>query len=101
MLVVIVSIVVKRDDVAAFKLATIANATASVKEPGVARFDLLQDQADPTRFALIEVYRNESAPAEHKETSHYKAWRDAVAPMMAGPRSSTKFDSVFPEGSAL
>ena len=76
---------------------TIANASASLQETGIARFDVLQQQDDPTRFQLTEVYRTIEATAAHKETAHYKAWRDAVAPMMAVPRSSVKFGNLFPD----
>ncbi len=97
MLIVHVHVHVKPESVAAFRAATIANARASVKEPGIARFDVLQDEADPTRFVLVEAYRTADAPARHKETAHYQAWRDAVAPMMAEPRSSVKYFNVFPD----
>jgi quinol monooxygenase YgiN len=97
MLVVHVHVHVKPECIEAFKQATIANAQESIKEPGVARFELAQQQDDPTRFVLVEAYRSPDAPAAHKETTHYQAWRDAVAPMMAEPRSSVKFQSVFPE----
>lgn len=96
MLVVHVHVHVKPEYVEAFKAATVANAQASVKEPGIARFDLVQQGDDPTRFVLIEVYRTPQAPAAHKETAHYATWRDAVAPMMAEPRKSVKFANVFP-----
>ncbi len=96
MLVVHVSVHVKPDCVEAFKTATLANARASVCEPGIARFDVVQQADDPTRFVLIEAYRTPAASAAHKETAHYAAWRDAVAPMMAAPRTSVKFASVFP-----
>jgi quinol monooxygenase YgiN len=96
MLIVHVHIQVKPDCVEAFKKATIANASESAKEPGVARFDVLQQQEDPTRFLLQEVYRDAEAQAEHKTTAHYPVWRDAVAPMMAASRSSVKFANVFP-----
>ena len=69
----------------------------SVREAGIARFDVVQQQDDPTRFVLVEVYRNADAPARHKETPHYARWRDTVAPMMAEPRRSAKFNNVFPE----
>lgn len=95
MLIVQVSVHVKPECVDAFRTATIENARQSVEEPGIARFDVLQQQDDPTRFILIEVYKNHQAPAQHKETAHYAAWRDAVAPMMAEPRSSTKYTDVF------
>ena len=72
------------------------NARASVQEPGIARFDVVQQADDPTRFVLVEVYRDAQAPARHKETAHYAAWRDTVAPMMAVPRTSVKFANVFP-----
>jgi len=97
MLIVHVQVQVKPDAVESFKKATLANARASVEEPGIARFDVVQQSDDPTRFVLVEVYRDEQAPLRHKETSHYAAWRDAVAPWMAVPRSSVKFVSVFPD----
>ena len=96
MLVVHVQVRVKPEFVEAFRAATVANAEASVKEPGIGRFDVVQRNDDPTRFVLVEVYRNEQAPAQHKETAHYAKWRDTVAPMMAEPRSSAKFTNVFP-----
>ena len=100
MLVVHVHIHAKPEHVEAFKQATIANARESIKEPGIARFDFVQQQDDPTRFVLVEVYRTPQAPAAHKETKHYLTWRDAVAPMMAEPRSSEKFENLFPDDSA-
>ena len=100
MLVVHVHVRVKPEHIAAFKTATLANARASVREPGIARFDVMQQADDPARFVLVEAYRDAAAPAAHKETAHYAAWRDAVAPLMAEPRSSVKFSNVFPEDSA-
>jgi autoinducer 2-degrading protein len=97
MLVVHVQVRVKPDSVELFKSATLANAKASVTEPGIARFDVVQQQDDPTRFVLVEAYRTADAPAAHKETKHYLAWRDAVTPLMAEPRSSVKFTNVFPD----
>ncbi len=97
MLVVHVKVRVKPETVDAFKQATVANARESVNEPGVARFDFVQSQEDPTCFVLVEAYRNAQAPAAHKETKHYQIWRDTVAPMMAEPRSSVKYENVFPE----
>ena len=94
MLIVHVQVHVKAESVEAFKAATLANARESVKEPGVAAFDMLQQQDDPTRFVLVEVYRSVEATAAHKETRHYQTWRDAVAPMMAEPRASVKFRKV-------
>jgi quinol monooxygenase YgiN len=96
MLVVHIQVWVKPEAVEAFKTATLANATESVKEPGIARFDVSQQQDDPTRFVFVEVYRTADAPAAHKETKHYQTWRDTVAPMMAQPRSSVKLTNVFP-----
>lgn len=81
----------------AFREATLANARESVKEPGIARFDVVQDKEDRTRFVLVEVYRTAEAPAAHKETAHYLKWRDTVAPMMAEPRTSRKFTNCFPD----
>jgi quinol monooxygenase YgiN len=88
---------VRADAIDAFREATVVNAANSLREPGVARFDVIQQQDDTTRFVLVEAYRTPGAIAAHKDTAHYAAWRDTVAPMMAGPRSSTKYTNVFPE----
>jgi len=97
MLVIHVHVHVRPECVEAFKRATTENARNSAKEPGIARFDVVQQADDPTRFVLVEVYRTDDAPAKHKETAHYAQWRDTVAPMMAEPRASVKFRNVFPE----
>ncbi len=94
MLIVHVHSHIKPECVEAFKRTTIVNARESLKEPGIARFDILQQQDDPTRFVLVEAYRTAEAPAAHKQTKHYQVWRDAVAPMMAEPRASVKFTNV-------
>ena len=95
MFVVHVHVHVKPDDVEAFRAATIENANESVKEPGVARFDVLQDAKDPTTFLLVEIYRTPDAPAAHKATAHYVKWRDTVAGMMAVPRTSETYVPQF------
>ena len=97
MVIVHVFVHVKSDVVDAFASATLENARNSVQEPGVVRFDVIQQDDDPTRFVLVEIYRTPDDPARHKETAHYKAWREAVEPMMAAPRRSVKFRAVFPE----
>jgi len=99
MLIVHVFVHVKLESVDAFIAATLENARNSIREPGIVRFDVVQQADDPAHFVLVEVYRDEQAPAKHKETAHYAAWRDAVAPMMAQPRSSVKFANVFPSDS--
>lgn len=99
MFIVHVFIHVKPECVEAFKTATLANAQSSIQEAGIARFDFLQD-ADPNRFVLVEVYRTPEDAVRHKETAHYAAWRDAVAPMMAEPRSNTKYSNIAPDESA-
>ncbi len=83
--------------VQSFRDACTANARESIKEPGVARFDVIQQVDDPTRFVLVEIYKTKDAPLAHKETAHYRTWRDTVAPMMAEPRASTKYVNVFPD----
>jgi autoinducer 2-degrading protein len=95
-LIVHVNIRVLPDLVEQFKQATAENARHSLKEPGVARFDAIQQEDDPTRFVLVEAYHTPEGAAAHKETSHYQAWRDTVASMMAEPRSSVKYHEVFP-----
>lgn len=97
MFIVHVQIRVKPDSIEAFKAATLVNARASMQEPGVARFDVVQQADDPTRFVLVEIYRDVAANVAHKETAHYPVWRDAVAAMMAEPRTSFKFNNVFPD----
>jgi quinol monooxygenase YgiN len=97
MLVVLVNVQVKPEDVEAFKAATLDNAAHSIREPGIARFDVLQQADDPTRFLLVEAYRSGDAPERHKETAHYLRWREAVAPMMAATRTGQKFGAVFPD----
>ena len=100
MLIVHVFVHVKPESVDAFIAATLENARDSVQEAGVVRFDLVQHDDDPTRFLLIELYRTAQDPVRHKETSHYATWRDAVAPMMAEPRSSVKYHALFPAETA-
>jgi (4S)-4-hydroxy-5-phosphonooxypentane-2,3-dione isomerase len=97
LVVVHVHVRVTPGSVEAFREATLANASESVHEPGVARFDVIQSVADPTRFVLVEVYRTAQAPAAHKDTAHYQKWRDTVAPMMAEPRSSHTYVNLFPD----
>ena len=97
MLIVRVQVQVKPESVADFRQATLENARASVQKSGIARFDVSEQQDDPTRFVLIEVYRSPEAAAAHKETAHYAKWRDAVADMMAEPRQSVKYTDVFPD----
>mgnify|MGYP001095596364 CR=1 FL=1 len=96
MLIIHVQVQVKPEDVEEFCRATIENARESIGEPGIARFDVLQQVDDPTRFLLVEVYRDEDAPARHKEAIHYTRWRELVAGMMASPRTSIMYASVFP-----
>ncbi len=96
MLVVLVHVHVKKDCVEAFRAASLENAQNSIQEPGVARFDVVQQKDDANRFVLVEVYRDLDAPGLHKETAHYAAWRDEVAEMMAEPRFSVKYKNIFP-----
>ncbi len=97
MLIVHVHIQVKPGTEDAFIAATLENARNSVKEPGIARFDVVRDTADPSRFVLIEVYRDPDAAVHHKGTAHYGIWRDTVAEMMAVPRVGTKYQNLFPD----
>jgi quinol monooxygenase YgiN len=96
MLIVHVHVQVKPEFAGAFAEATVENARNSVQEPGIARFDVIRQADDAARFVLVEVYRDAAAAAAHKETAHYRKWRDAVAPMMAVPRTSVKYANVFP-----
>jgi quinol monooxygenase YgiN len=101
MLIVHVHTQVRPDQIDAFEAACVENARNSLKEPGIARFDVLKQQDDPTRFVLVEIYRTPEAPAAHKQTPHYLKWAETVAEMMAAPRYSVKFANVFPEDALL
>ena len=96
MLAVHVHIKVKPELIDTFKEVTLANARESVKEPGIARFDLVQQQDDPSKFVLVEVYRSVEATNAHKATAHYAAWRDRMESLMAEPRYSVKYANLFP-----
>jgi len=97
MLIIHVHVHVRSNDVSAFITASRENARHSIEEPGVVRFDVLQQEDDPTRFLLIEIYRTADDPTRHKATAHYAAWRDAVEPMMAEARRSVRYTSITPE----
>jgi autoinducer 2-degrading protein len=96
MQIVLVHVHVKPEFIEAFKQASLANASNSVKEAGIARFDVIQQMEDPTKFILVEVYKTAEAPAAHKETQHYARWRDTVTEMMAEPRQGIKYANIFP-----
>ena len=96
MLIVHVHVKVRPASVAAFVAATLANARASLGEPGILRFDVVREEGADDRFVLVEVYRTDADPAKHKQTAHYATWRDAVEPMMAEPRRSVKYRELFP-----
>ena len=95
MQVVFVHVHVKPEYIEQFKALTLDNASNSARERGIARFDVVQNVEDATRFVLIEAYRTPDSPAKHKETAHYARWRDGVADMMAEPRGAVKYESVF------
>jgi autoinducer 2-degrading protein len=97
MFIVHVFVHVKPDQIEAFKAATLENARNSLQEPGIGRFDVIQQSDDNSRFVLVEVYRTPEDAGRHKETAHYKLWRDTVAGMMAEPRTSIKYMNVFPD----
>jgi autoinducer 2-degrading protein len=97
MFIVHVFVHVKPDQIEAFKAATLKNARNSIQEPGIGRFDVIQQSDDKSRFVMVEVYRTPEDAGRHKETAHYKLWRDAVAGMMAEPRTSIKYMNVFPD----
>lgn len=96
MLIVHIHVCVKPEFVEAFKQVTIENARNSLQEPGIARFDVMQRSDNPTRFVLVEAYRSIDAPARHKETAHYAAWRDACEKMLAEPRTRVTYSNIYP-----
>ena len=97
MFIVHVFVHVNPQNIENFKAASIQNARQSVKEPGVAGFDVIQQKDEPTRFVLVEVYRTSDDPARHKKTAHYQKWRDTVADMMVEPRNAIKYTNIFPD----
>ena len=96
MFIVVVNVHVKSEHIEAFRQATIANARNSINEPGIARFDMLQQTDDPSRFLLYEVYRTPDDPPKHRETAHYNAWLAKVTDMMAEPRTRITYSNVVP-----
>ncbi len=94
--IVHVFIHVKAEKLEEFKQATEANASSSIREPGIARFDFLQQADDPTRFLLVEVYRTPEDASKHKETAHYNRWREIVEPLLAEPRTRSAYRNLFP-----
>ena len=101
MLIAHINIRVKPESLDAFIAASLENAQASLREPGIARFDVLQDPANPTSFVFIEAYRTPDAPAAHRASAHYLKWRDAVADMMAEPRARIELSNLFPKDDAF
>ena len=99
MVILIVNLHVKAEHLEAFRQATLENARNSVQEPGIARFDVLQQSDDPTRFVLCAVYRDAEAPAKHRETAHYQAWVAKVPDMLAEPRTRMFYSNLFPPDS--
>jgi (4S)-4-hydroxy-5-phosphonooxypentane-2,3-dione isomerase len=97
--IILVYVHVKADYIDAFREITQENARNSVNEAGIARFDVIQQADDPTRFVLVEVYRSKDAPAQHRETAHYQKWRDESADMMETARTRTEYVNVFPDES--
>lgn len=96
MIIIQVQVRVKPEHLEAFRKATLQNAAASIQEPGIARFDFLQQADDPTRFLLVEVYRNLEGTLQHKQTSHYHTWVSTVTDMLAEPRTRATYDNVYP-----
>jgi len=97
MLIMMVYIHVKTEHLEAFKAATLENARNSVQEPGIARFDVIQQADDPARFVLVEVYRSREAQAQHRETAHYNRWRETVTDMLVEPRTRNEYVNLFPD----
>jgi autoinducer 2-degrading protein len=96
MIVRIIDVYVREESIEQFKSISVQNRQGSIREPGVLRFDVLQSESDPDHFVLYEVYRNEQATLDHKETDHYRTWREAAEPMMARKRQSTACLPVSP-----
>ncbi len=88
---------VKPDKVEEFKASIIENARNSIQEPGIARFDVIQQADDPTRFVLAEAYRSQEDNAKHRETAHYKKWAALATELLAEPRSRIVYNNVFPD----
>jgi quinol monooxygenase YgiN len=97
MYIVHVFVKVKPEYIEQFKAVTLMNAKASLDEPGIARFDVLQEEENPASFVLVEVYRTKDDPAQHRETAHYQQWRDAAKGMMAEPRTKKVYENIFPD----
>ncbi|NJN24915.1 MAG: antibiotic biosynthesis monooxygenase [Cyclobacteriaceae bacterium] len=101
MIVTFVHVWVKPKNIDSFIQATIANHKKSIKEPGNLRFDLSQADDNSSKFVIYEAYISEDAAAAHKETEHYKIWRDTVAEWMYKPRMGEKYTLLAPIGMAV
>ena len=97
MIIVHIFIKVKPDALELFKAETLKNAKNSIKEPGILRFDFMQQEDDPLSFLLVEVYKDDSAIIKHKETSHYAEWCQSAEHMIAEPRKRIRYVNIFPE----
>jgi len=96
MVIVQVYVKVKKECIDAFISETIKNTANSIKESGVVRFDFMQETENPQSFLLTEIYKDEKAPIDHKNTAHYLDWKKAVADMMLEPRVGVKYKEIFP-----
>jgi (4S)-4-hydroxy-5-phosphonooxypentane-2,3-dione isomerase len=101
MIVVNVYIRARKEMTDVVKEANIKNAKNSIKEPGIIRFDVMQQEDDPSRFLLVEIYKNEKAISAHKETAHYAEWVKVAEPMLAEPRLKTIYRNLFPDDNEL
>ena len=97
MVIVHVFIKIKPGTIEPFKAATLKNAQNSIKEPGILRFDFMQQEDDPLSFLIVEVYKDNNAVAQHKETAHYAEWRQSAEHLIAEPRKRIQYINIFPE----
>jgi len=97
MVIVHVFIKIKPGMTEPFKAATLKNAQNSIKEPGILRFDFMQQEDDPLSFLLVEVYKDDNAIIQHKETSHYAEWCKVAEHLIAEPRERIRYANIFPE----
>ncbi|MEA1672552.1 putative quinol monooxygenase [Nitrospirillum sp. BR 11163] len=65
----------KLDDLKALLAGMVAPSRA---EPGNLRWDIWQDQAEPNRFVLDELYVDNDAIAAHRATAHFQNYLSKI-----------------------
>ena len=93
---------IKPEFVEAYRDAIVENARHTLLEPGIIRFDVLQDKKNPTHFSLFEAYQDAAARETHLTMPYFLKWKETVLgqEMFAQKGHGDEFDAVFPQADA-